>query len=106
MNELNQALPMIQAVVGRYLDGQDSLTDAAISLAGVLRRIPAYSSVIAAPSAPTSGAGVRKLTPAEWANPLVEKAGTVIGFSIAPAPFTPERLEQAQVLMAEALKLV
>jgi len=106
VNEITKALPLIQAVVGRYLDGEDSLDDAAISLAGVLRRIPAYNSPTPAPALPTSGAGLRKLTPEHWANPLIEKGGTLYGFSIAPAPFTPERLEQAQVLMKAALKLL
>jgi hypothetical protein len=106
MNDINAALPMIQAVVGRYLDGDDSLEDAAISLAGVLRRVPAYDARTVPPALPTGGASLRKLTPQQWADPLFEKGGALYGFSIAPAPFTPERLEQAHALMTEALKLL
>jgi len=108
MNPFDEALPMIHAVVGRYLEGEDSFEDAATSLAGVLRRIPAYDQapVVKHPKIPTMGGELRKLTPEQWMNPMIEKGMTITGFSIAPGPFDPERNERAHALFEAALKLL
>ena len=109
MQDLTQALPMIRAIVGRYLDGQDSLDEAAVSLAGVLRRVSAYdktATVFKEPTVPTTGGELRKLTPEQWMNPMIEKGNMITLFSIVPGDSSPEREERAHGLFEAALKLV
>jgi len=107
LQEFVQALPKIHAIVGRYLDGQDSLDDAATSLAGVLRRIREHEpQAPTPPRIPITGVQLRKLTPEQWSNDMILKGTTIEGFSIAPGPFSPERSAQAHVLLNAALELL
>jgi hypothetical protein len=107
MKSLRESLPLIHAVVGRYLDGHDSFEDAARSLAGVLRQVREYSQTAnVEPKPPTSGQMVRKLKPDQWTNPMTEIGGTIYGFSMAPEPYTAERNQRAHELYQAALELL